>query len=187
MLTGYRLVRRVRARDAFGGEGSRLFGGRWTPKGSPAVYCSQHLSLCVLELRVNQDQFLAREGYRYFTVTFPPALMESLSLKDAPRGWDRPRISSIRLTAAQRFGKKGLKKKRSAVLRVPSAVLPQEYNYILNPLHSDFASIKIGTAMPIRLDSRLWQKIRESVLEIFESLLCKSIFAAVLLVFLSCI
>ena len=158
-VTAYRLVRRIRAKDAFSGEGSRLFGGRWTPKGSPAVYCSQHLSLCVLELRVNQDQFLTRDGYRYFTVTFSPALMESLSLTDAPRGWDRPRISSIRLTAPQRFGEKWLKEKRSAVLRVPSAVLPQENNYILNPLHPDFASIKISVAMLIHLDSRLWQAI----------------------------
>jgi RES domain-containing protein len=155
LVTAYRLVRRIRAKDAFSGEGSRLFGGRWTPKGSPAVYCSEHLSLCVLELRVNQDQFLAREGYRYFTVTFRPALMESLSLTDAPRGWDRPRITSIRLTAAQRFGEKWLKEKRSAVLQVPSAVLTQEKKYILNPLHPDFASIRISTATPIRLDSRL--------------------------------
>ena len=159
LVTAYSLVRRIRAKDAFSGEGSRLFGGRWTPKGSPAVYCSQHLSLCVLELQVNQDQFLTRDGYRYFTVTFPPALMESLSLTDLPRGWDRPRISSIRLTAPQRFGEKWLKEKRSAVLRVPNAVLPQENNYILNPLHPDFASIKISVAMLIHLDSRLWQAI----------------------------
>jgi RES domain-containing protein len=159
LVTAYRLVRRIRAKDAFSGEGSRLFGGRWTPKGLPAVYCSQHLSLCVLELRVNQDQFLAHEGYRYFTVTFPPALMESLSLTDTPRGWDWPRSSSIRRTAAQRFGEKWLKEKRSMVLRVPSAVLPQEDNYILNPLHPDFASIKISVARLIRLDSRLWQEI----------------------------
>jgi RES domain-containing protein len=59
LRTGYRLVRRTRAKDAFTGEGSRLYGGRWTPKGLAAVYCSEHLSLCVLELRVNQDRFLA--------------------------------------------------------------------------------------------------------------------------------
>lgn len=159
LVTAYRLVRRIRAKDAFSGEGSRLFGGRWTPKGSPAVYCSENLSLWVLELRVNQDQFLAREGYRYFTVTFPPAWVESLSLADAPKGWDRPRIFSTSLTRAQRFGEKWLKQKRSAVLQVPSAVLPQENNFIMNPLHPDFASIKISVATLIRLDSRLWQEI----------------------------
>ena len=153
--TAYRLVRRSRAKDAFSGEGSRLFGGRWTPKGFPAVYCSQHLSLCVLELRVNQDRFLAREGYRFFEITFSPELIESLSLTDAPRGWDKARIPSIRLTAAQRFGHAWLQEKRSAMLRVPSAVLLQESNFILNPLHPDFASIKISAAVPIRLDSRL--------------------------------
>jgi len=157
LVTAYRLVRRTRAKDAFTGEGSRLFGGRWTPKGLPAVYCSQHLSLCVLELRVNQDRFLAQEGYRFFAITFHSTVLESLSSTDAPKGWDKPKTSSSRLTAAQRFGQLWLLEKRSAVLRVPSAVLSQESNFILNPLHPDFASIRISRASPIRLDSRLWR------------------------------
>jgi RES domain-containing protein len=156
LVTAYRLVRRTRAKDAFTGEGSRLFGGRWTPKGWPAVYCSQHLSLCVLELRVNQDRFLAQEGYRSFTLTFHSTIVESLLLADAPKGWDKPRPSS-RLSAAQRFGQLWLLEKRSAVLRVPSAVLLQEINYILNPLHPDFTSIRITRPAPLRLDSRLWR------------------------------
>jgi RES domain-containing protein len=162
LVTAYRLVRRTRAKDAFTGEGSRLFGGRWSPKGLPAVYCSQHLSLCILELRVNQDRFLAREGYRFFMITFHSTLLESFSLTGAPRGWDKPRISSVKLTAAQRFGQAWLVEKRSAVLRVPSAVLPQESNFILNPLHPDFASISINRPTPIRLDSRLWRAAEAS-------------------------
>jgi RES domain-containing protein len=157
LVTAYRLVRRVRAKDAFTGEGSRLFGGRWTPKGLPAVYCSQHLSLCVLELRVNQDRFLAHEGYRSFTLTFPAKIVESLALADVPRGWDKPRMAAIRHSATQRFGQAWVLEKRSAVLCVPSAVLPNENNFILNPLHPDFALIKISDAVPIRLDSRLWK------------------------------
>lgn len=155
-VVAYRLVRHTRAKDAFTGEGSRLYGGRWTPKGLPAVYCSQHLSLCVLELRVNQDRFIAREGYRFFAITFPSGLVESLQLAEAPRGWNRPRLSSIRLSPAQRFGAAWLKEQRSAVLQVPSAVLPEESNFILNPLHPDFASIRINAPVPLRLDSRLW-------------------------------
>ena len=162
LVTAYRLVRRTRAKDAFTGEGSRFFGGRWTPKGLPAVYCSQHLSLCVLELRVNQDRFLAQEGYRFFTVTFHSTVLESLSLADALRGWDKTKLSSIRLTVAQRFGQTWFSEKRSAVLRVPSAVLPQESNFILNPLHADFRSIRIGRPTPIRLDSRLWRTAEAS-------------------------
>jgi RES domain-containing protein len=158
LVTAYRLVRRNRTKDAFTGEGSRLFGGRWTPKGLPAIYCSEHLSLCVLELRVNQDRFLAREGYRFFRVTLPQKIIEALALKDVPKGWDQPRISSVRLTAAQRFGQAWLNERRSAVLRVPSAVLPEEHNFILNPLHPDFHLIKIGAPQPIRLDSRLWKE-----------------------------
>jgi RES domain-containing protein len=157
LRTGYRLVRRTRAKDAFTGEGSRLYGGRWTPKGLAAVYCSEHLSLCVLELRVNQDRFLAREGYRFFLIEFALELVEFVSLKDAPKGWARQRISSVKLTSAQRFGGAWLRENRSAVLCVPSAVLPEENNFILNPLHPEFSAIKISASVSIRLDSRLWK------------------------------
>src|SRR5260370_9245847 len=104
VVTGDRLGRGTRAKDAFTGEGSRLYGGRWTPKGLPAVYCSEHLSLCVLELRVNQDRFLAREGYRFFLIEFALELVEFVSLKDAPKGCGRKRISPFRLTPPQRSG-----------------------------------------------------------------------------------
>ena len=88
-VEAYRLVRTDRAEGAFSGEGSRLFGGRWNPKGVAVVYCSQHLSLCVLEFRVNQDRFRPQDGYVFFRVLIPEHLVESLPLGEASRHWDR--------------------------------------------------------------------------------------------------
>jgi RES domain-containing protein len=85
-LEAYRLVRTDRAESAFNGEGSRLFGGRWNPKGVAVV-----------------------------------------------------------------------QEARSALLEVPSAVLPQERNYVLNPQHRDFGQLHVERALPIRLDERLWR------------------------------
>ena len=59
-MVGYRLVRERRAADAFSGEGARHFGGRWNPKNSPTVYGSEHLSLAVLEFRVNQGGMIRK-------------------------------------------------------------------------------------------------------------------------------
>jgi RES domain-containing protein len=156
-LEAYRLVRTDRAEGAFSGEGSRLFGGRWNPKGVAVVYCSQHLSLCVLEFRVNQDRFRPQDGYVFFRVLIPEQLVERLPLEHAPRGWDRRGLPSERPTPAQRFGERWVQEARSAVLEVPSAVLPPERNYVLNPQHRDFGQLHVERAIPIRLDERLWR------------------------------
>ena len=156
-LGAYRLVRTDRASGAFSGEGSRLFGGRWNPKGVAVVYCSQHLSLCVLEFRVNQDRFRPRDGYSFFRVIIPENLVEKLPLEKAPWGWDRRDLPSARPTPAQQFGERWVQEARSVVLEVPSAVLPQECNYVLNPHHRDFGQLHLERALPIRLDERLWR------------------------------
>jgi RES domain-containing protein len=153
----YRLVRKDRAESAFSGEGSRLFGGRWNPKGVAVVYGSRHLSLCVLEFRVNQDRFRPQHGYVFFRVILPENLVETLPREKAPRGWARRDLPSEKPTPAQRFGHRWVRERRSVVLEVPSAVLPQERNYVLNPQHPDFAQLHVERALPVRLDDRLWR------------------------------
>ena len=65
-MVGFRLVRQARASDVFNGEGARRFGGRWNPKNIPVVYGSEHLSLAVLEFRVNQGGYDPDDQYVYF-------------------------------------------------------------------------------------------------------------------------
>ena len=87
----------------------------------------------------------------------PEHLVERLPLEDAPRGWDRRKLPAGRPTPAQRFGERWVREARSAVLEVPSAVLPQERNYVLNPQHRNFGQLQVARALPIRLDARLWR------------------------------
>src|SRR5260370_28070610 len=82
-MVGYRLVRQTRASDAFNGEGARRFGGRWNPKNLPAVYGSEHLSLAVLEFRVNQGGYDPDDQYVYFRFEFDEALVESIETPPA--------------------------------------------------------------------------------------------------------
>jgi RES domain-containing protein len=153
-MVGYRLLRKERACDAFSGEGARRYGGRWNPKNIPAVYGSEHLSLAVLEFRVNQATYDPKDGYVYFLFEFDEALTETVT--ERPEGWRERFSPDGSKTAAQAFGEDWFLESRSAVLSVPSAVLQTERNFVLNPRHPDFQKIRIGPKMELNLDPRLW-------------------------------
>jgi RES domain-containing protein len=153
-MVGYRLVRKARASEAFSGEGARRYGGRWNPKNIPAVYGSEHLSLAVLEFRINQATYDPQDGFVYFLFEFDEALVEAVT--EPTKGW-RERFSlDGSKTAAQAFGEDWILKSRSAVLSVPSAVLETEHNFVLNTRHPDFPKIQIGPKLELNLDLRLW-------------------------------
>jgi RES domain-containing protein len=153
-MIGYRLVRKARASDAFSGEGARRYGGRWNPKNIPTVYGSEHLSLAVLEFRVNQATYDPKDGYVYFVFEFDEALVEAVT--EPPEGWRERFSPDGSKTAAQVFGENWILESRSAVLSVPSAVLETERNFVLNTRHPDFPKIRIGPELELNLDPRLW-------------------------------
>ena len=155
-MVGYRLVRERRAADAFSGEGARRFGGRWNPRNSPAVYGSEHLSLAVLEFRVNQGGYDPDERYAYFRFEFDEALIESLDAP--PEEWLGRFKGDDSITLPQAFGKQWLAEKRSVILSVPSAVIRIERNFVINPLHADFGRISVSPVERLELDPRLWNR-----------------------------
>jgi len=156
-MVGYRLVRRDRASDAFSGEGARRFGGRWNPKNLPTVYGSEHLSLAVLEFRVNQGGYDPDDQYVYFRFEFDEALVESI--ETPPADWLKRFKEDGSITAAQAFGEEWFLQERSAVLSVPSAVIRIERNFVLNPHHTDFTKVAIGVAAKLDFDPRLWNTV----------------------------
>ena len=153
-MVGYRLVRGARAAAAFDGEGSRRFGGRWSPKNIPAVYGSELLSLAVLEFRVNQGGYDPDNQYVYFQFEFDEALVERV--ETPPADWLTRFKEDGSITATQAFGKEWFLQKRSAVLSVPSAVILIERNFVLNPRHADFVKVAVSPAAACDLDLRLW-------------------------------
>jgi RES domain-containing protein len=155
-MFGYRLVRQRRASDAFSGEGPRRFGGRWSPKNIPVVYGSEHLSLAVLEFRVNQGGYDPDDQYVYFQFEFAEALVERV--ETPPADWLTRFKEDGSITAAQAFGEKWFLQKRSAILSVPSAVIRIERNFVLNPQHPDFAKVAVSSAATLDLDPRLWNR-----------------------------
>lgn len=152
MLTVWRLVTARFAESAFTGEGARRYGGRWNRKGIPLVYTSGSQSLAMLELLVQDDPLRAR--YVMIPATIPKRVMiERVAVETLPDDW-RELAAREQLQA---IGTAWAKQISSAVLAVPSAVIPTEINYLLNPLHPAFAKIEIGEPQTFITDLRLFK------------------------------
>jgi RES domain-containing protein len=114
------------------------------------VYGSQHKSLAALELLVHRDPTRPNRFTAFF-FQFPEALVETVALRTVPQDWrQEPPPPST-----QQVGDAWMKESRSAVLAVPSIIIPEELNYILNPAHPDFRKITIGKPQNFAFDARL--------------------------------
>jgi RES domain-containing protein len=133
------------------GEGARLYGGRWSPPGIALVYTSESRALAAMEILVHVDLpdrlFLNR--WAIVPAEIPGDLIERP--QRVPPSW-RDMPPSI---ATREFGAGWAREQRSAVLRVPSAVVLGEFNYLLNPAHPDFRQVGIGRPEPFIFDPRL--------------------------------
>lgn len=146
----WRLVTARFAETAFSGEGARRYGGRWNRKGVAVVYTAGSLSLAMLELLV-QDQPL-RAHYLSIPAEIPPEVgIERLDPDRLPADWRDPAA----LETLRGIGGDWAAGLASAVLAVPSAVIPVETNYLLNPRHPDFGRIRIGEPQELVSDLRL--------------------------------
>ncbi|MBS0562364.1 MAG: RES domain-containing protein [Proteobacteria bacterium] len=140
-MQAWRLARRPFA--DLSGEGARRFGGRWNSPGRPVVYAAADAALAVLEVRVHLD--------------LPPDLLPEDYVLMA---LDLDGIGAERLAEmpedARAFGDAWLAEGRSAVLDVPSALVPESRNLLLNPAHPEAARARIGSIRPFAFDRRLW-------------------------------
>lgn len=151
MPRAFRLVKRKHAAHSFDGEGARLFGGRWNRPGVAVVYASESLSLAALELLVHLERGALLAHYVMCRVEFPESAVEELLAKRLPAHW---RVSPAP-PALQEIGTRWARARRSAVLRVPSAVIPLESNFLLNPDHPSFSRfVRVGPER-FDFDSRL--------------------------------
>ena len=150
MLIVWRITTARFARSAFSGEGARLYGGRWSPKGVPVVYTAANQSLAMLEMLV-QDQPL-RARYVMIEARIPSTVrVERVSIDDLSSDW-RELGARQKLQA---IGAAWASKRKAAVLAVPSAIVPRESNYLLNPLHPAFKRITISKPSTVETDLRL--------------------------------
>lgn len=152
MIRAFRIFKTKYLDNPFGGEGSRLYGGRWNSRGRKLVYTASTLSLAALEILVGvQDDELLDE-YVYISAEFDEGLMmDILDLFELSATWN----SSPPSFETRRLGDTWIDGMLSAVLRVPSVTIQSEANYLINPEHADFKKILIGQTQTFEFDIRL--------------------------------
>ncbi len=148
----YRITKEQYA-DDLSGQGAYMYGGRWNKPGTYALYTSEARSLALLELLVHfNSQAALKHRYLFICLSIPenqvktigPSVLDgSSNLLNNERLWQ--------ITDNHFFEDKCL------AIRVPSVIIPDEYNVIINPLHPDMSKLKVIKKQPITIDQRLFQ------------------------------
>jgi RES domain-containing protein len=146
----YRLAKEKYIRD-LSGTGARLYGGRWNRKGTPLLYSSEHTSLAILELLVHTPHTLLPTNISLLTLFIPDELeIRTLEIENLAANWQQyPAPDSL-----AEMGTHWIKSQESVAIKVPSVVVPNEWNILLNPDHPEFKKIDIKSVSPFQLDSR---------------------------------
>jgi RES domain-containing protein len=150
--TSWRILKTQHAGRAFEGEGARLVGGRWNKIGTPMIYTADPLALAALEILVHlPKRELLKQKFQRIPVRFDRRLVKSLNLIDLPSDWDiLPPPEST-----QAIGTAWALKKQSVLYKVPSTIIREEFNYLINPLHPDFTKLSIGSVQKFVFDPRI--------------------------------
>lgn len=133
--------------------GAAQFGGRWNPIGMPALYCGATVAVCALEKFVHLGAGVL-PAQVLVAVDWPDDCdTYEVDPADLPAGWDDLPTS----LAAQRFGADWLRRRGQLALKVPSAIVHEESNWIVNPLHPDYVKVAMAISRPFVFDRRLFR------------------------------
>ncbi|MGA9272457.1 MAG: RES family NAD+ phosphorylase [Candidatus Cybelea sp.] len=156
MIEVWRLVRSAfcpSPRVAFSGEGAAIAGGRWNRRGTRVAYASQTRSLAILEILATIDRVDAPSDYVFVSATLEEGEIERLTT--LPATWRAPARSDSSIDIGETF----LTELKHLALAVPSAIVPQEYNYLINPRHPAFESLRVAENLePFSFDARIFTK-----------------------------
>jgi RES domain-containing protein len=137
------------------GRGAEIYGGRWNSKNTPMIYTSQSRALCVAEIAVHSPLGIIPKDYFLITIEIPDTCkIKQISESELPAGWSS--IPHIHQT--QQIGDIFIKNADNLVIKVPSAVVQGDWNFLINPLHQDISSIKIISVEEYNFDKRLFIK-----------------------------
>lgn len=144
MLLGWRICRQPFA--DLSGEGARLVGGRWNRPGRPMLYTAATPELAALEVRVHLD--------------LPPELIpDDYVLMSVDLDGLEVEVLSALPSDPAHFGDRWLEQARTPVLRVPSVIVPESANLLVNPRHPAGPG-RVHAVRNFRFDPRLWLPLR---------------------------
>ena len=150
----YRLAKSKYIND-LSGKGAEKTGGRWNSKGIAIVYTSESRALCLAEIAVHVSLGIVPKDYEIATIEIPdPYKTHEIKIKDLPNDWHTIPHSG----KTQEIGDRLIRENKHLILKVPSAVVPGDFNYLINPNHKDFSKLRIIKTEPFGFDDRLFFK-----------------------------
>lgn len=150
----YRLSREKYKKD-LSGKGAEIAGGRWNSKGIAILYTGQNRALCTTEIAVHIPFGIVPVDYCMITIEIPDdSNIEKVDINDLPKKWREFPYDKLTKFIGDHF----IQRNESIALKVPSAVVQGEYNYLINPRHIDFDKVKIVKTEKFKFDQRLFKR-----------------------------
>lgn len=133
------------------GEGAKIWGGRWNSPGLAVLYSSCSISLSLLELLIYQASYEEIMINRLMRIEVPDSLIQTLSVDSLKGKWQND------IDYSRFIGNEFLQACKSLLLKVPSAIIPDEYNILINPRHSAFGKVSLISSSVFEFDTRLFK------------------------------
>ncbi|MFC3416469.1 RES family NAD+ phosphorylase [Algoriphagus hitonicola] len=148
----FRLIRRKYGIE-LSGKGAALSGNRWNSKGTELIYCADSRALAMAEVAVHLSLTILPKDYVMVEIDIPDHIsVASVSTDVLPIEWS----SFPHLLDTQQIGDDFVSERKNCVLKVPSAVVPGDFNFLINPYHPDFMAIRIVGQKDFPFDSRIF-------------------------------
>lgn len=132
------------------GTGAAAYGGRWHSKGTYVLYTSEAASLALLESVVHISN-IAAFGYCMLCLKIPDDNIKEMRVDDLPEKWNENPPPDMLKSIGDAF----VRENKFFALKLPSAILPEESNYLLNPNHPDFKKVTVLYTKSVNIDARL--------------------------------
>ncbi|MBC5991545.1 RES family NAD+ phosphorylase [Pontibacter cellulosilyticus] len=150
----YRLSR-SKFRNDLSGKGAELAGGRWNSKGIPMLYTSESIALCTVEIAVHMPLGIVPLDYCLVRIELPDFKeLPEIKLEELPEVWKTFPHANV----TQELGDNFILEEKHLILKVPSATVQGNHNYLINPRHPDFSKVKLLDSAPFEFDKRLFVK-----------------------------
>lgn len=151
-ISAFRIVAPRWEHDALSGEGARKYGARWNSPGRPMVYLGESRALCALEMLVHLTSPLSRtKPFRLVEVHIPARSISDYPRSILPENWRKSPPNKLTME----IGDDWLSAGSQLALRIPSVIIPEETNILLNPHHPDFKKIQTSESSNFSFDHRL--------------------------------
>ncbi|MCK5637558.1 MAG: RES family NAD+ phosphorylase [Flavobacteriaceae bacterium] len=149
----YRLSRKKYASE-LSGIGASKSGNRWNSKGTEIIYCANSRALAMAEVSVHLSLIILPKDFVMLEINIPKSIaIQNINNKDLPENWnDFPHTNKT-----QKMGDGFIYSNKKCILKVPSAVVKGDFNYLINPHHKDFKKIKIVNFYKFPFNRRLFE------------------------------